>query len=342
MIITGLFLGLIFGFVLQRGRFCLTSTFRDLPSAKINPFLVVLLIAVSIQSVALFLLQELSILRLPSDSLPLLATLLGGLLFGIGMATSGCCATGAWYRSGEGKTNNWLTALIFALTMAASQGGALRSWLRPLLVNPGEYGNIDQTFNLSPWILVAALLLITGLVTWRWSRSQPKISAENLQTPPKCGWRHALFQARWNPLLIGGLLGAIGVAAWLLSVPTGRNAGLGISVPSANLMQYIVTGQSRYLNWGSCLVLGIPFGALLAAKLSGELQLRAPSAAVLGKSAVGGFLMGVGAALAGGCTITNTLVATAYFSWQGWLATVMMILGVWLASRLFSKNICSA
>ncbi|EQA12837.1 hypothetical protein HPSSW140_1067, partial [Glaesserella parasuis SW140] len=47
---------------------------------------------------------------------------------------------------------------------------------------------------------------------------------------------------------------------------------------------------------------------------------------------LGGFLMGIGASFAGGCTITNSLVSTAYFSWQGWLATLMIMLGCWTAT----------
>ncbi|TNG93448.1 YeeE/YedE family protein [Pasteurellaceae bacterium USgator11] len=338
MTLSGLFLGLIFGFVLQRGRFCLTSAFRDLPAAKIHPFLIVVLIAVSLQSIALFSLQSVGVLTLPSDSLPLLATLIGGLLFGVGMTFSGCCATGGWYRSGEGKINNWFTVLIFALTMAAAQGGVLRAWFRPLLADPPEYGNIDQTLNISPWILIALLVAVTALVSYRWLKNSTSLP----KTTVKCGSNLFLLKPYRNPMLLGALLGVIGIAAWLLSAPTGRNFGLGISVPSANLIQYLVTGQSRYLNWGTYLVIGIPLGALLAVKLSGELCLRSPAPTQLAKSAVGGFLMGIGAALSGGCTIANTLVATAYFSWQGWLATLMMIIGVWLTSRFFSKPHCSA
>ena len=47
-------------------------------------------------------------------------------------------------------------------------------------------------------------------------------------------------------------------------------------MPSANVVQYLVIGQQRYLNWGSLFVLGIPLGSFLMAKLSGDFNLRMP------------------------------------------------------------------
>lgn len=48
--------------------------------------------------------------------------------------------------------------------------------------------------------------------------------------------------------------------------------------------------------------------------------------------------MGVGAALAGGCTIGNSLVQTALFSWQGWIALLFTFLGVGAGVKLFITN----
>ncbi len=42
--------------------------------------------------------------------------------------------------------------------------------------------------------------------------------------------------------------------------------------------------------------------------------------------------MGVGASLAGGCSIGNGLVSTATMSWQGWVALPSMIVGAWFMS----------
>lgn len=42
--------------------------------------------------------------------------------------------------------------------------------------------------------------------------------------------------------------------------------------------------------------------------------------------------MGIGAALAGGCTIGNSLVETSLFSYQGWVSLVAIMAGTWAAA----------
>lgn len=50
MILSGLICGALLGFVMQRGRFCLTGGFRDMYIAKNNRMFYALLIAISVQS----------------------------------------------------------------------------------------------------------------------------------------------------------------------------------------------------------------------------------------------------------------------------------------------------
>ncbi|EHD1208101.1 hypothetical protein MZ16F95_20990 [Escherichia coli] len=51
MILSGLICGALLGFVMQRGRFCLTGGFRDMYIVKNNRMFYALLIAISVQSV---------------------------------------------------------------------------------------------------------------------------------------------------------------------------------------------------------------------------------------------------------------------------------------------------
>lgn len=83
------------------------------------------------------------------------------------------------------------------------------------------------------------------------------------------------------------------------------------------------------------LVFGILLGSYVAAKASGEFRVRVPSAQVAVRSVTGGALMGVGAALAGGCTIGNAMVETAQFSYQGWLSFAFMLLGTGAAAKVY-------
>ena len=89
------------------------------------------------------------------------------------------------------------------------------------------------------------------------------------------------------------------------------------------------------MNWGTLLVIGILVGSFVAAKASGEFRVRVPSAEIAKRSVGGGILMGVGAVLAGGCTVGNGMVNTGLFSWQGWISLAAMALGAGLAARIY-------
>lgn len=186
---------------------------------------------------------------------------------------------------------------------------------------------IYNSLQIPPWILTAVLCLIT-LSLYLYQRKHPRFS------PPR-----SKFSLNLNSTAI--LIGLLGIVAWYLSAQTGRNFGFGIAVPSANVVQYLVTGQQRYFNWSSLFVIGILIRAMIIAKIRGELQLTfPPDSQTVFKRLIGGILMAIRASLAGGCTVTNSLVATAYFSWQGWLATVMIIIGLWISSAIFKPTQC--
>ncbi|HBO38801.1 MAG TPA: YeeE/YedE family protein [Pasteurellaceae bacterium] len=335
--LSGLFVGAAFGFLVQRSQFCFVSGFRILYFQKNTRFLTALFIAVTIQSVGFFTLEHFGLISIPATRLPLLATLAGGLLFGAGMTLANCCASGGWFRSGEGLVGSWIALICFITTMASAQGGALRSWVYSLTKQTSNIDNIYITFNISPWILTALLVLVTVfLVVYqiRHIRYQPP------KTSSKPIINHPLFTKNWNIYVTALLIGLLGIMAWYLSAQTGRNYGFGIAVPSANVMQYLVVGQHRYLNWGTYFVLGIMLGSFLSAKLSGEFKIRMPEPEAILQRILGGVIMGIGAALAGGCTVTNTLVSTAYFSWQGWLATLMIMIGCWITSAVVKPTQC--
>lgn len=333
----GFFIGIALGVLLQRGQFCFVSGFRRIYTQRNFRFLTALFLAISIQSIGFFSLEALGVISLPTSQLPLIATLLGGFLFGFGMMLSNCCGSGAWFRTGEGALGSLIALIFFALTMASTQTGVLKHWVNPLLESPVEIDNIHLTLGISPWILVALVVLITaGLFYYQAKNPRYQPPAETTQAVvfPR------LFAKHWNIYVTATLIGLLGVLAWVLSSETGRNFGFGISVPSANVVQYWVTGQQRYLNWGTLFVLGILLGSLISAKLSGELAWRLPEPKAILQRIAGGILMGIGAALAGGCTITNSLVATAYFSWQGWLATFTILLGCYVATKCVPPTQC--
>lgn len=339
MLITGLFIGAALGFVLQRGRFCVTGAFRDVWVAKSSWWLGAVFMAITVQAIGLAIFNSSGFL--PTESVASafapFATIAGGFIFGIGMLLAGGCATGTYYRASEGLVGSWFALIFYALFAAIFKYGPLgettstvQSW------GVTENATIYQSLGISPWALVGVLTLTTGFWAYR-NLTRPKLPVASLPAE-KTGLAHLLFEKGWNPYLTGVLVGVIALAAWPLSWATGREWGLGITTPSANLTSYLATGDTTFVDWGFFLVLGILLGSFIAAKASGEFKIRVPSADILVKAILGGVLMGWGAAWAGGCTIGNGLVETSMFSWQGWVALVAMLAGAGLAAKLFIIN----
>ncbi|PFG38213.1 hypothetical protein ATJ97_0685 [Georgenia soli] len=333
MLLTGLLLGAALGFAMQRGRFCVTGAFRDVFVARSTRWLTAFLVVIAIQAVGIAAMQGMGVIGAADKPLALPATVIGALIFGFAIVLAGGCATGTYYRSGEGLVGSWFALIFYALSAAVMKYGVLgdfTTWARGITV-PAT--TIHETLGVSSWFLVAALgAAVLYLVHHHLSRPALKLAS---LPPRRTGLAHVFFEKTWGALPTAVVIGVIAILAWPLSTATGREAGLGITTPSANTVAFLVTGDVELVDWGVLLVVGILLGSFAAAKGSGEFRIRVPDATTTVRSIVGGVGMGVGAALAGGCTIGNAMVATAQFSYQGWLSFGFMLLGTGIATKIF-------
>ncbi|WP_139739014.1 YeeE/YedE family protein [Actinomyces wuliandei] len=333
MIITGLAVGAVLGFILQRGRFCITGAFRDLWVSRSWRWFTAFLLAVAVQSVGVAVLTGLGVVTPEIPQLSVVATVVGSFIFGTGIVLAGGCATGTYYRAGEGLVGSWFALVAYAVTAAASKTGILAGAterVRSLWVT--DLTTLPATIGVPDWAGVVILAGLTTVLVHRRVVTSRGLAPRAGLPAQRRGLAHLLLERAWNPLVTGALVGAVAVLAWPLSWASGREDGLGITTPSSNLVGLVVTGDTERLDWGVLLVLGILLGSYLAARASGEFRVRVPSASVIQRSIGGGVLMGVGAAWAGGCSIGNALVQTSLLSWQGWLALTFQVLGVGAAA----------
>ncbi|MFJ5624360.1 YeeE/YedE thiosulfate transporter family protein [Peribacillus loiseleuriae] len=330
MLLTGLICGALLGFVMQRGRFCLTGGFRDMYIAKDNRMFYALLIAIAVQSVGVYTLIQLGVIEFSAGTFPWIAVIVGSFIFGIGIVLAGGCATGTWYRAGEGLLGSWIALFGYMLMSAIMKSGPLLPVNNSIQSVQFSNNSIAETTGLPVWIFIATFVAIVIGILMK-ERRKPKVMIPTMK-PRRTGLAHLLFEKRWHPFFTALLIGLIAILAWPLSEATGRMAGLGITTPSANILQFLVTGDQSILNWGVFLVIGIFLGSFIAAKASREFRFRMPDAKTSITSFIGGIIMGFGASLAGGCSIGNGLVMTAMMTWQGWVALLFMMLGTWTAS----------
>jgi len=111
--------GIVFGFILQKARFCFTASLRDPYLTGSTSLTRAVLIAFAVTTIGFAAIKYGAHLRglpIPGQGyvVPIsLATVIGAFLFGIGMVISGGCASGTLMRVGEGFTMQLLSLFFF-------------------------------------------------------------------------------------------------------------------------------------------------------------------------------------------------------------------------------------
>jgi uncharacterized protein len=111
-----LWFGIAYGMCLQYGRFCMASAIRDLFAVGVPRMAVGIMIAIvlfSLVSAAVTVSGKSTFHASPIG----LYSVIGGLIFGIGMVFTGGCASGSLYKTGEGS----IAALLVVLSLSFTQ-----------------------------------------------------------------------------------------------------------------------------------------------------------------------------------------------------------------------------
>jgi len=125
--------GIAFGMILQRSRFCFTAGFRD-PIMTGSTSLTIGFTALSFGSV----LSGGKPLGLDAVFPLSVLTVIGGILFGIGMVIAGACGSGVLMRFGEGYQLQWVSFVFFVF------GSVVGAW---------AMGFLEPIFNDKKWAI---------------------------------------------------------------------------------------------------------------------------------------------------------------------------------------------
>ena len=165
MILTGLLLGSVLGYVLQRSRFCVTGAFRDLYMTKSSRYFTPFLLAIAIQAIGVAVLTGMGVIAPEPAAFAPLAVVGGGLLFGVGIVMAGGCATGTYYRAGEGLIGSWVALVLYALSAAIMKFGPLGSFTEAARARTTADATIQETLGVSVWVpIIAFTALVAALV----------------------------------------------------------------------------------------------------------------------------------------------------------------------------------
>jgi uncharacterized membrane protein YedE/YeeE len=312
-----------FGYVIQRGGFCLMRALANLflmgDATLMRAYALALLVAMA----GVQVLSAFGLVDIPVRPFHWLSNVTGGLVFGAGMVLAGGCSGSTWYRVGEGAVGAVVILLGFALgatTVRLGVLGPLRASLQaPTITVADAPPTLATVLGVSPWVVIAILWIAGALWLFR-SRGSDQ-------------------RGKWPWPLTGVAVGLLIAAGWWSSSVVERPVGITFAVNTGELLTYPLVGFPNRVNWSMVMLLAVPVGAFLAAWPAGDFRWKLPPGWSLVKIFAGGLLMGGAAILGEGCNITQGLTNSATLA-VGSLVTIAFILvGSWLTLRaLYSAS----
>jgi len=344
--LTAILLGTALGYVLQRGRFCLNSAFRDIIFIQDLTFFRAYLLCISVAILGTNILESAGLIfaydqeagrfvsaELMRQNFVPIANILGGFLFGLGIVLAGGCASGIVYRLGEGQIGALIAIVGFFFGIGMTTDGMLspvREYMKSFKVEVFGVSNpaIWDLFGGGPTAKWGTIAVFTIVMLAFVFKGKPAFG--------KSGKGYA-----WG--LTGVLVGLLTILAWeVSSVFGGTPRGLAITTPLRELFNSMLTNSTHSPfqefsfigiftgTWGVFFILSVPFGAWISAMGLKEFKLKTPPAKEVITVFFGSVLMGIGAVIAGGCNLGHGVTGMSTMSLASLVAIISIMLGNWV------------
>jgi uncharacterized membrane protein YedE/YeeE len=322
----GLATGVVLGLASRLGKFCTLAAIEDATyggnGIRLRMWGIALGVAIfgGHLAMALGLLDPNAVFYLTTWSIA--GAILGGLMFGIGMALAGNCGYGALARIGGGDFRSGVVVVTMGIAAYATISGPLAP-LRVALL-PVTQANVPASYAIAFETLTGLpALLFAGLV------------ATVLLAIAIRGTDWAAFKV---PAAWGALVGLTIAVTWVAmqwvnfrSFEAVTVTGHSFAAPLGETILYVMTSTGSGLSFGVGSVVGVVIGALLGSTRLGHFRWEAcDDARELGRQLVGASMMGVGAVLAGGCSVGQGLSG---FSVLGYTAPIAL-LSIYAGARI--------
>lgn len=167
LLINGLITGMLFGFLLQKGR--VVRYDKQIGALRLQDMTIVkfMFSSILVGMVGLHFFDAFGLVTLMYMPTLLVANIAGGLLFGIGWGILGYCPGTQGGALGEGRWDSlWgiLGMLLGAVLYAESY-----PWLAGKIIGVGNLGylTLPMVFRLNTWVVIA-LIVTGGIFMFRW------------------------------------------------------------------------------------------------------------------------------------------------------------------------------
>lgn len=354
--LTAIPIGFLFGFFLQKGDLCASSAMSEAIMFKDRSKLWGFWVAIVTTMLSLSLIDYLGWISVNPKPFMWLSSIIGGLIFGVGMVFAGGCVSGVLYKSGTGNTNSIMALMGVPFGVAAVELGPLNNmhlWMKSFMIK-GPAGESLTLFSVTgiPY-LILAILFVLGTIFYVVLKKRKF----NFAVPMKRSWK---------PWVAGIALGILGLFAYLTSDASGRNYPLGTThgvyqyslalfeknenikyvtakpdksakITESKLKSPVKAApQKKKINvWLVILVLSLIAGSWTSGALSGQSKLLPKDPQQTLVALIGGLMIGAGAAFAGGCSIGNIMSGWGMMSLGNFIFGIVVLIANWATTYFY-------
>lgn len=305
----GLFGGVLLGLAARLGRFCTLGAIEDLLYGGSDTRMRMWALAIGIAVIGSFSLMGTGHLD-PDQSLYLSvrwmphASIVGGLMFGYGMALCGNCGYGAIARLGGGDLRSFLIVLVMGISTFVVLIGPLAPLRNALFLQVPVAGSeivpgLAQHAAAFSGLPIVAIGIAVGLLACLFALSSSGLRSD----------KNAMF---WS--VIVGLAIVSGWAGTQWVADTGFSAiplvSHSFSAPVGETILFAMTGSVRPVTFAVGSIVGVWLGAFAGSLIKGHFRWEAcDDPRELRRQIIGAAIMGAGAVIAMGCTVGQGLSA---------------------------------
>lgn len=338
--VCGLIIGTILGAAARWNHFCTLSSLERMWYADDDGGFRTWIFAIVIAIASTQLLLASGYIELEQSfylqpRLSLIGVIVGGVLFGLGMAMVGTCGFGALVRLGGGSIRSLVIVAAMGFAAVVTQRGLLGrfrdAYIEPAALDLSSAGTssiADIMYGLAGIQLqfVIAAVIVAGLLVWLFANHS--------------------FRQDTRAIITGAVIGLCVTAGWLITEHFYHHSFDFVQVESASfvlppgeLIFSLAAANSSIPDYGIALVPGVVMGAAIIAFARREIRLEAcDDARELNRHLAGAFLMGIGGVLAGGCTIGQGVSAASTLSISAPIAFLSILSGARIGLRVLIEG----
>jgi len=339
--LVGLAGGLLLGLAARLGRFCTLGAVEDFFYGSTTARLAMWALSIGVAMLGSFALVATGRLDLETTlyvGTPFrpLSHILGGLVFGYGMAIAGNCGFGALARLGGGDLRSFVIVLVMGIFAFVTISGPLalpRLWLEGLISwDVAEIGGIAGALSAlvggqpALWGLLAG----AGLIALAFGSAGLRASRPIILSGVAVGF--SVIVAWWGTYMLAyESFGETAPASHSFARPLGET------------ILFAMTSSGGGMSFGVGSVVGVLAGAFIGSLFKGHFRWEAcEDPRELRRQILGAALMGIGAVVALGCSVGQGISAMSVLAWGAPLTLASIFAGAYLGLKHLIEGLSPA